>query len=41
MSRVTYTGVTDYLNMPLRRVRQIRDAIFNVLEREKEARENK
>jgi len=32
--------MTDYLNMPLGRFRKVRQALINVLEREREARED-
>ncbi len=39
MSRLTYTGVTEYLSMPIGMVRRLRKALGNVLEKEREARE--
>lgn len=38
-SRLSYTPVTDYLNMTLRDFLLMRQALENVLEREKSARE--
>ena len=38
--RASHTPMTDYLNMPLGRFRKVRQALINVLEREKEARED-
>lgn len=39
VSRASHTPVTDYMRMPMRRFRKVRQALINVLEREREARE--
>ena len=41
MSRATETSVKDYLDMPLGRIKKIQKALINVVQREKEAREEK
>ena len=38
-ARLSYTPVTDYLHMPLEDFMAMRDALGNVLEREKAARD--
>ena len=40
MARLSYTSVADYLAMPLRDVLDLRAALVNVLERERDARKN-
>lgn len=39
MSRLSYTSVTDYMDMTIRDMFMFRSALASVLEREKEARE--
>ena len=39
VSRLTYTPVTDYLHMPFRDFLTVREALSNILERERAARE--
>ena len=40
MARLSYTSVTDYMNMSIHDFIDFRKALINVLEREKEAKEN-
>lgn len=40
VARLSYTPVTDYMDMSIRDFMAFREALINVLEREKEARGN-